>query len=164
VLRPSSSVGSSGDDIRLEVRLVNIGRGGTRPAVSKEFLASLSGDPAIEEPVIGDCWCRLSWAVDLPSACFPGEGPEPIGEGDLSLRAPTPKKPPLALDSFDCLEPKGSAFVLGIAGTGMDSSGVGGIWLKRGCIDLGRFSRSTLVFKPRPTLRGTAWSSSEPES
>jgi hypothetical protein len=59
VLMPSSSVDSSGEDIKLEVRFVNMGRGGIRPAASNEFLVILSGELVIDL-VIGDCWRKLS--------------------------------------------------------------------------------------------------------
>ena len=54
VLTPSSSVDSSGDDIRLEDRLVNNGRGGTRPAASNEFFGALSGELVTTELGRGD--------------------------------------------------------------------------------------------------------------
>lgn len=48
----------------------------------------------------------------------------------------------------------------------MDSSGVGGTWLKRGCIDRGRSacSPSISVFKPSPTFWSGGCSSSDAES
>jgi hypothetical protein len=51
---PSSSVDSSGDDIRLEDRLVNIGLGGTRLAASNELLANLSGELVMDALATGD--------------------------------------------------------------------------------------------------------------
>lgn len=59
VLMPSSSVDSSGEDIKLEVRFVNMGLGGIRPVASNEFLAILSGELVIDLAT-GDCWCKLS--------------------------------------------------------------------------------------------------------
>jgi len=127
VLIPSSSVDSSGDDIKLDDRFVNIGLGGTRPAASNELLATRSGELVIEALATGDWYGKLSWVADLPSACLPEAGPVPIGEGDRSLRAPTPKRPSSAPASLGCLAFTRSRLVFGTAGTGMDSSGVGGI-------------------------------------
>lgn len=132
VLMASSSVESSGDDIRLEDLLVNIGLGGTRPATSKASFSSLSGEPVIEVLANDDCCGRLSCI--LLSVCLPGDWPNPIGDGDRSLRAPTPKNPSCASASLGFLVSKVLTLV-GMAGTGMESSGVGGTWLKRGCID-----------------------------
>lgn len=162
---PSSSADSRGDDIKLEVRFVNMGLGGMRPAASNEFLAILSGELVIDLAA-GDCWRKLSWVADLPSIRLPVEGLVPIGDGERSLRAPTPKNPPFAPTSLSCLALKKSAAAFGTAGTGMDSSGVGGIWLKRGCIDLGRLVRSssTCGFKPSPTFWSGGCSSSDAES
>lgn len=54
-LGPSSSVDSSGDDIKLDVRFVKIGLGGTKPAASKEsILCSLSGEVVVEKLGTGD--------------------------------------------------------------------------------------------------------------
>jgi hypothetical protein len=166
VLKVPSSVDSRGDDIKLEVRFVNIGLGGIRPAASNELFVILSGELLIDLAT-GDCWCKLSWVADLPSNRLPVEGLVPIGEGDRSLRAPTPKNPSSAPASLGCLALNRSMVFFGTAGTGMDSSGVGGIWLKRGCIDLGRLLRSssTSGFKPSPTFWSGGWcSSSDAES
>lgn len=155
LIAPSPSIDSKGDDTRLEVRFVNIGLGGASPVESNECFASLSGELVKDALPRGECGGKLSCVTDLPSGwCFSGEWPRPRGDGDRSLRAPTPKKPSSAPASLICLALKGPRCSFGTAGTGIDSSGVGGIWLKVGCIDLGRLLRSssTSVLTPRPVL------------
>ncbi len=96
-LSPSPSVDSS-DDMTLEDRLENDGRGGRSPVASNEFiLVGFSGELTIEYVDTGDCCGRLSCVADREScnfsSCSVGRlgAPLSMGVGDCSLLAPIPK-------------------------------------------------------------------------
>lgn len=166
LLLVSSSPGV-GDDMILEERLGNKARGGARPNSSKDPCFGFSGELVAERLCCDDGGGRgLSlragdrsgssggWSdCDRVSLC--------MGEGDRSWRAPQRSG---CSTELSCRPLEISrACCDGMAGTGVVSSGVGGIRLIRGCMDLGLSSglkaSSTSVLKPSPD---ESWSGESP--
>jgi len=103
-LKPSPSVDSC-EDIMLEDRFENEGRGGRSPATSKVCIfESFSGELAMEYVDTGDCWGMLSWVTDRVRFTF-SDGAlvtfRSMGVGDCSLLAPMPKKLPCSSTSVN---------------------------------------------------------------
>lgn len=138
LLATSSLVEPSGADRMLDDRLGNNVLGGASPRSSRDPGFVFLGDPAL-----ASCWnCGRPDSVSVrlfgefsTSRLRIERLSDCIGDGERSRRAP---KSVCSLIWFGDLSRRLSRSSPGSAGT--DSSGVGGMRLIRGCIDLGRSS------------------------
>lgn len=150
----------------LDERLGKREGGGTRPSSSKRPCFILSGEPVETGAFREEVDCKLlSLQAGDGSECFSYWDWLSlwIGDGERSWRAP--KTSPRCWTGSICRPRRISGNDPGKAGT--STSGVGGIWLMRGCIDLGRSSfvnaSSISVLKPKPE-EGSGDSGSDTDS